>query len=334
MENLRTYILTPILNIFKFHKFKIFFVFFLTIVFYVLFFPYHQLSGIIEGQISKASRGQTQVSFSDLSLSIVPFGISANKVSVYTPQMPSPLFIDRAYIRPSIADLLRFKNGGVLKAENIWGGNLTFQFSELGQGNSKNKESQMMRLVADFDGINLNKFATWFKAPFSTSGRLKGKMDLTMDQKGIEQPNGSFEIQGSKVKLPSTVKVMQMDLLLPEGELKTLNFKAKLAAGQLTLQESTLGAPSDVIHGKVKGFMGLSFVPMGGRIAPRPSQYDFSIDLNLDKKTEQKIGTLLTTVLLNGRGGKSPTVDGGSRYLLGIKGFPGSNPNIVPLASF
>lgn len=334
MEDLNKYFLQPVLNIFKFHKFKIFFVILLTLIFYILFFPYHQLSNIIESQVSKASRGQVQVSFSDLSLSVFPFGISAKNVSLYTPQMPSPLFIEKAYIRPSIGDLLKFKKGGVLTAENIWGGNLTVQFSDLGQGTSKNKLSEMVRLNLNFNQINLSKFANWMKAPFSTSGSLAGQINLTLDQKAFEQPVGQIAIKGSKVKLPSVIKIMQMDLTLPEAEWKTLDIQAKLAAGQLTLAESTLGVPSDAIYGKMKGSMALSIVSLGGRLSPRPSQYDFAVDLNLDKLTEQKIGTLLGTVLLNGKGGKSPTVDGGSRYLLGLKGFPGSNPNIEPLATF
>lgn len=334
MDNIRTYLITPILNVFKFHKFKIFFLCVMTLIFYILFFPYHQLSGLIENQVGKASRGQLQVSFHDLSLSVIPFGISAKNVSIFTPQMPSPLFIERAYIRPSIGDLLRFKQGGVLTAENIWGGDLTVQFSSLGQGTSKNKDADMIRLVLNFNRINLSQFTTWFKAPFSTGGTLSGQMDLTLDNKAFEQPVGQFAIKGSKIQLPSTVKVMQMDLLLPEGEFKNLDIKGKLASSQLTLAESTFGVQSDAIYGKVKGTMSLNVMSLGGRLVPRPGQFDFSLDLNLDKKSEQKIGTLLSTILLSGKGGKSPTVDGGARYLLGIKGFPGSNPNIEPIASF
>lgn len=334
MENIRTYLITPFLNVFRFHKFKIFFLLLMVFVFYVVLFPYHLLSGIIESQVSKASRGQVQVSFQDLSLSVFPFGISAKNVSVFTPQMPSPLFIERAYVRPSIADLLRFKTGGVLTAENIWGGDLTFQFSSLGQGTSKNKQSDMIRIVADFSRLNLAQLATWYKAPFSTGGTLSGQVDITLDNKAFEQPNGKFAFKGSKIQLPSTVKVMQMDLLLPEGEFKNLDIKGRMASGQLNLAESTFGVPSDAIYGKVKGTMGLNVVSMGGRLMPRPTEFDFALDLNLDKKSEQKIGTLLSTILLSGKGGKSATVDGGARYLLGIKGFPGSNPNIEPIASF
>lgn len=334
MEGLRTYLITPILNVLRFHKFKIFFVFFLTLIFYILFFPYYQLSGLIEAQISKASRGQTQVSFSDLSLSVIPFGISAQNISIYTPQMPSALFIEKAYIRPSIAALLRFKKGGILTAENIFGGNLTFNFSDLGQGTSKNKESEMVQLTAKFDQIDLGKFASWYKAPFSTGGKLSGNFDFKIDNKAFEQPLGTFQFIGAKVQLPSSIKVMQMDLLLPEGEFKKIDFKGRLANGQLIIAESVFGLPSDVMNGKVKGNMGLAFSSQGGRLTPRPSQYDFSLDLNLDKSTEQKIGTLISTVLLSGKGGKSPTVDGGARYLLNLKGFPGSNPSIEPIASF
>lgn len=334
MEQLRTYLINPILNVFRFHKFKIFFVFFLTLVFYVLFFPYYQLSGLIEAQISKSSRGQTQVSFSDLSLSVIPFGISAENVSIYTPQMPSALSIKKAYIKPSIGALLRFKKGGVLTAEQIFGGDLILNFSDLGQGTSKNKQSEMVNIQAQFSNIDLNKFANWYKAPFSTAGSLSGSFDIKLDNKAFEQPLGNFQFQGKNVKLPSSVKLMGMDLLLPEGGLKKMDLKGRLSNGQLNIPESTFGTATDVIYGKVKGSMGLNFMSSGGRLTPRPSEYDFSLDLNLDKTTEQKIGSLLSMVLSDAKGGKSPTVDGGSRYLLGLKGFPNSPPNIEPISPF
>ena len=333
MEDLNKYFLQPFLNLFRFHKFKIFFVILLTVIFYIVFFPYHQLSNIIESQVSKASRGQVQVSFSDLSISAFPFGIAAKNVSVFTPELPSPLFIEKVYLRPSIGDLLKFKRGGVLRAENILGGNLTAQLSELGQGTSTNKLSKMFKLNLNLNQINIPKLASWAKAPFSTSGALTGQINVTFDQKAFEQPLAQISLKGSKVKLPSVLKIQGNDLNLPEAEWKTMDIQAKLASGQLTLAESTLGVPSDAIYGKIKGTMALSFVSLGGRITPRPSQYDFALDLNLDKLTEQKIGPI-TTLLLSGKGGKSSTVDGGSRYLLGLKGFPGSSPNIEPLATF
>ncbi len=334
MEGLRTYIINPFLNLFRFHKFKMFFVVVLTLIFFVLFFPYYQLSSLIEAQISKASRGQTQVSFSDLGLSLFPLAITAKDISIYAPQMPSALFIEKAYARPSISALLRFKFGVSVSATNIFGGNLSFNYSELGQGTSKNKESQMFQIDAKLDQIDIIKLASWFKAPFSTGGKLSGSFDFKADNKAFEQPLGAFQFVGQRVQLPSTIKVMNTDLLLPEGEFKKIDLKGRIANGQLTIAESVFGLPSDVVYGKIKGSLGLTFTSMGGRLTPRPSQYDFSLDLNLDKITEQKIGTLITALLLSGKGGKSPTVDGGARYLLNLKGFPGSSPTIEPIASF
>ena len=334
MDLLRTYLLDPITNTLKNHKLKILFLLMMTLAFYVVFFPYYQLTGIIESQISKSSRGQTQVSFSNLSLSLLPFGVSAEKISVFTPQMPSPLFIDKAYIRPSIADLLRFKHGGVLVANGVLGGDLNFKFSNLGQDISKNKNSQMVSIDADFSDLNLNNLAEWFKAPFQTAGKLSGDLDFKIDKTAIEQPQGTFQFSGRNVVLPDSVKLQGMELLLPEGQFKSLNISGRMANGQVTLKESTLGAPSDVIYGKTKGSLGISVTSMGGRLVPRTTSYDISLDLNFNKVMEKEIGSLFTTFLPNGNRLKSATVDGGARYLMSIKGYPGQNPNIEPLSTF
>lgn len=334
MDALKNYLITPLLNTFRFHKFKMFFVVFFTFLFYIVFFPYNQLSTFIENQISKSSRGQTQVSFDDLKLSLFPFGVSASDIYVFTPQMPSPLYIKKVYARPSFSDLLRFKTGGVFIAKDLLGGDLQLQISNLGQGTSKNKASKMIQISAELGNLDLAKTSTWFKAPINTGGKLSGDIDLTLDQMAYDQPKGRFNFQGKNILLPGTVKVQNMDLVLPEGQFKKVNVEAKIQDGQLVFQESTLGQPSDVIYGKFKGYIGLNARNLGGRLSVQPTNYEIPLDLNLDKQTEQKIGTLLTTILLNGQGGKSPTVDGGARYLFSVKGYPGSNPSFQPINSF
>ena len=147
-----------------------------------------------------------------------------------------------------------------------------------------------------------------------------------MDLATFKKPEGQFKLTGKKIKLPQTINVMQMDLSLPEGELKKIEVQGFTKNDQLTIKESFIGESTDIIHGKFKGFISFNSQNLGGRFKIRPTEYDFSLDLVLNKEVEKQIGTLLSKIFLRGDEGKSPTVDGGARYILGVQGFPGKPP--------
>lgn len=334
MEDLRKHILQPIINVFKFHKFKIFLVFVMTCVFFIALFPYKEISDIISAQINKATRNQVQVSFEDIGLSFYPFGVSAKNVYISTPGLTTPLFVKRAYISPSILSILSLKPGGSFTAEDIWGGNITATLTNLGQGHSNNKDSKVARIQLSLDKVNMAELLGWMKAPAKISGQISGKADIRLDMMAFEHPRGSFSFNGVRVGLPGVISMQGMDLLLPEGELKRVVFNGQLQNGNLRITEGTLGQPSDVIYGKVKGEMGLTTRKAGAGIAMVPGEYNFSLDLNFNKDAESKLGTMIGTVLLNNKGGRSTTLDGGARYMFSVSGYPRGAPSFQPLNQF
>lgn len=334
MEELRTYLIQPIINVFKFHKFKIFLVFLLTLVFFVVMFPYKEISEIISNQISKATRNQVQMSFEDMGLSLYPFGISAKEVYIATPELTTPLFIKRVYITPSVLSLLSLKPGGSFRAENIWGGNITATLTHQGQGQSSNKESKVARIELALDKVDIGEVLGWMKAPAKVSGKISGKADLRLDLMGFDHPRGNFNFSGANVELPSVISMQGMDLMLPEGQLKRLVLAGQMQNGKLNITEGTLGQPSDVIYGKVRGQMDLTTRRMGASLSFVPGPYDFSLDLNFSKEAESKLGTMIGTVLLNNKGGRSATLDGGARYIFSISGYPRGIPTFQPLNQF
>ncbi|MCO5113879.1 MAG: type II secretion system protein GspN [Bdellovibrionaceae bacterium] len=334
MEDLRTYILQPIINVFKFHKFKIFLVFFFTLIFIVVMFPYREISEIISNQISKATRNQVQMSFEDIGLSLYPFGISAKNVYIATPNLTTPLFVQRVYITPSILSLLSLKPGGSFRAENIWGGNITATLTHQGQGHSNNKDSKVARIELALDKIDVGEVLNWMQAPAKLSGKISGKSDLRLDLMALDHPRGSFNFSGTNVELPSVISMQGMDLMLPEGQFKRLALVGQLQNGKMNLTEGALGQPNDVIYGKVKGQMDLTTRKMGASITFVPGPYDFNFDLNFNKDAESKLGTMIGTVLLNNKGGRSATLDGGARYIFSLSGYPRGVPSFQPLNQF
>ena len=334
MNELKTYIIDPLINILRYHKFKMIFLLFTTFIFYIILFPYYLLTPMIQDQINRGSRGQSQISFEDLGLSFNPLGISAKNIYITSSQTLTPLYIGRAYILPSLVDFLSFKSGFHIMAKDFLGGSLRFYFARLGQGTSKNKKSKMVRLQADFKSVKPQALAEWLKAPLTTGGELSGSFDLDIDLAAFEKPKGQFKLTGEKIKLPKSIKIMQMDLSLPEGELKKLNIQGFTKNDQLTIKESSIGESSDIIHGKFKGLITFRSKGFGGQLKIRPTDYNLSMDLVLSKETEEQVGNLLSKIFLGSQDGKSPTVDGGARYILSVAGFPGKAPEIKPLSSF
>lgn len=334
MEDLRKYILQPIINVFKFHKFKMFLVLLFTVIFIVAMFPYKEISDIISNQISKATRNQVQMSFEDLGLSLYPFGISAQNVYIATPALTTPLFVKRIYISPSILSLLSFKPGGSFRAEDIWGGNITATLTHQGQGHSNNKDSKVARIELALDKVHIGELLEWMKAPAKMTGHISGKADLRLDLMAYDHPRGTFNLSGANVELPSVISMQGMDLMLPEGQFRRLALVGQLQNGKMNLTEGTLGQPNDVIYGKVKGQMDLTTRKMGASVTFVPGPYDFSFDLNFGKDAESKLGTMVGTVLLNNKGGRSATLDGGARYIFSISGYPRGIPSFQPLNQF
>ena len=137
MNELKTYIIDPLINILRYHKFKVFFLLFATLIFYIILFPYYLLTPMIQDQMNKISRGQSQVSFEDIGLSLAPLGISAKNIYITLAQAPSPLYIKRAYILPSITDFLSFKSGFHLTAKKYSGRGFKVLFCSTGSRNFK-----------------------------------------------------------------------------------------------------------------------------------------------------------------------------------------------------
>lgn len=334
MDELRKYILQPIINVFKFHKFKVFFLFLCTLLFAVLMFPFNEIADIVSAQISKATRNQVQVSFDDLGLSFYPFGISAKDVYILTPRASAPLFIEQAYISPSLLSLLSLKPGGTLTAKNIFGGDIHASLTNLGRGGAQNKDSKLIGLQLNFNSVDFDEVMSWLKSPAKLSGDLSGKVDLRFDMMAYEQPRGEFNINGQNVRLPGSISMQGMDMMLPEGVLKKLVLAGKIQNGDLSLTQGQLGQPNDVIYGKVKGKMALNTRRAGAGIMLVPGAYDFSFDLNFSEDAESKLGTMLGTVLLNNKGGRSETLNGGARYIFSVSGFPNGVPKFLPLNQF
>ena len=112
-------------NLFKYHKKKILLATISATAFFLLLFPYDDLSDFVTSQVSKATNNQVFLSFDEMDFSLVPTpGLEFINVSLDTPVLPT-MKVKQLSAVPSLVKLLTFKLGLNLSAQGLWGGDLS-----------------------------------------------------------------------------------------------------------------------------------------------------------------------------------------------------------------
>src|SRR5690606_10559800 len=95
--------------------------------------------------------------------------------------------------------------------------------------------------------------------------------------------------------------------------LSQVQLRGTLKNATLDIEKAIIGKPGDTIHGKIKGQMGLRFNRVGNGVQPEFVNYDFKLDLSLDRAAEKNFGVFLSFY------DKYKSVTGtGSRYVFRI----------------
>lgn len=320
-------ILKPFLYVIRHQKKMVAVAFLSALFFFVLFFPYDDLSDLLTELIAKNSQNQIFVQFEDLGIGFLPPSIKMKEVSVDTPLMPT-LKAGSLHLAPSIAGFLAFSPGFSVSLEDFMKGNVSLSYRA---GKKINDNVQMQKVVADLSGLDLKSLSRLSGLPVELEGQIFVDIDAQVDPNFVEQPDGEVQIKILKFRLPSsTVPTMLGPASLPNTELKGIDLKGYLKGGELTIDESRIGEKGDTIQGRFKGRMGLRLSRHGGQIVPNFSSYEFKIDLNLDRAAEKNFGVFLSFY------DKYKTVTGtGSRYALKLSGphFQ-APPQAAPLGTF
>lgn len=320
-------ILNPILHVIRHQKKAIAVALISAVVFAILFFPYEDLSDLISEQIAKATQNQVFVQFEDLGIGFFPPSIKMTKVEVDTPVLPT-LKAGALRIAPSIAGLLAFSPGFSASIDDVMSGKIHLSYRG---GKKVNESTQMQKVSLSLSSLELKKMSSYAGLPCMMEGPFSADADTQIDPQFVEQPEGEYSLSTGKFHLnPCVLTIQRLPFPLPMLDISSMKIKGEIKAGRLTITEGQIGKTGDTIYGRFKGTMGLRLSMQGRQILPQISNYEFKIDLNIDRSAEKSLGTYLSFY----DSYKSLTGTG-SRYALTLSA-PNTfvPPNASPLGSF
>jgi type II secretion system protein N len=320
-------LLSPILYVVRNHKKTMLTSLVAAIIFSFIFFPYDDLSDLISELIAKNSQNQVFVQFDQLGIGFFPPALKMSKVSVDSPFVPT-IKAKTLRLAPSIAGFLAFSPGFNASIEDFLKGDIEISYRA---GKKVNDNLRLQKVSIDLAKVDLKKLSQFSSLPVDLEGQLSGEFNAQIDPGFTEQPDGEVEITIKQFRLPAaTVPTPMGPMPLPETRLTNIKLRGQLKNGQLNIEEGLIGAPGDTLAGKFKGNIGLRLNRMGNQVVPSFSNYEFKIDINLDRSAEKNFGLFLSFY------DRYKTVTGtGSRYAFRLTA-PNTQvpPEANPLGSF
>lgn len=307
-------ILTPLLNIFKFHKKKIGLFFLSVILFSLILFPYNDLGDLVSGKIAEATGGSISLQFDELGVGIFPPGVKLSKVFLDAPGLPS-LSAETLSLAPAIWGAITMKPGVKARIGGIFGGHLFLA----GQKTSKDKKDKF-DVSSEWSEISLNEIMKLNKSvPLTINGRSDGELTLAVDPTLVDSPSGKIKLKSSGLDFPTQSinlpqyqngQVFYIPLELPGIKFSDIQLNASLADKKISIENSLIGSSKDDINGKIDGYINVQSFGYGGQFNPMLGSFELKLDLKVKEKiaSDKKLGLLFLAIDQCKRGGESGTL--------------------------
>jgi len=301
----------------KAHWGKMIFCLFCALIFFVLIFPYGDLTSLVSRQIYEQTGVSTRIGNLGLSMNPTPgLSISDLEINVAAP----PLTIGAARVFPSLLSSL-MSGGPFFTAEfdKIFGGDIVVS-REPGDKVAEAEHSKedidleltnvnLEQVIAALGNLTVTKPV---QLPFRVSGSLSLESQLSLDPKFVEQPNAEILMTGKSIVFPPQSVPTQMGpLSFPKIQWSEIRIKGRMVGGEIIIEEAQLGKAGDPMTLKLKGSMALAIKNTRRGVLPQPGAYELDIDLVMAQSVDSVVGLLLTPIA----GNYKSAVNNGSRYL-------------------
>lgn len=315
MSQIISFFSNVIKNIFNFHKKKIFLVFISAIVFFVLFFPYNNLSGWLSSEISRATRGQLNLSLGQMDLKLWPTGLLLQRVSVNTAFAPS-FQVKEIILSPSLS----LYGGASVAADGFFKGQVNISY-ENGKKIPGNSGKRWRNINGNLKNISISEILRILESSIPVTANLSSQFQIGMD------PTFRSNIKGEILMLIKNLKLSASNLPTPMGALlvpslfwKKAQLKAKMIKDELVVSEFTFGEPTSVLSGRAKGKIVFKLSSRRKRVQSEWGAYNFRLELNVKKPISKELSSFL--ILLDQFKKESSAQ---TTYLLELKGSGSGN---------
>ena len=309
----------PILNLFRYHKLKGFTVLISALFFFIIFFPFSDLSLFISSSIAQNTRNQVILNFDQLILKLLPSpGFQFSQVVVDTPYI-SGLEVQEMTLLPSLPALLTGNVGVTAYLDGTMGGNINVFVKTLGfneQGPSKinakiQTQSIQLKQLLESTSFNLD-----MDGIFNIQGQ--GEWDLSFET----QPDFKLRTQAQNFQIQSLSVPTQIGpLSLPSIALKEILIQMGLKEGQLQVEVLDLGRTGDDLTAQINGYLNVQFRQGVNGVQMLPGNYNLACRLTLNPALETQFKVFLDVLSLS-------KYKKGRTYAFRITGNPNQIPNI------
>ncbi len=280
-----------IIDIFRFHKLKILTAVLAALIFFVLMFPFADLSDLVTEKISAATNNELFLTFENMDLSLLPTPrFKMLKVKAETNSFPA-LEAGVLSIQPSIASLLAFKAGFVTHAQDFLKGEVELVLKEGGKNENK---VVPYKVTLKADKIELGELKKLLNSPLPLKGKVDLQLDANVDFTFTDQPDGDLSIESKNVVMPDTnLPTPFGDLPFPKMTFTKVLLKCRIVGGELILEEVDLGTEKDPVSMQVKGKFDVKINRVDGQLVPNFGAYDLKAKLVVRKGVEKTLELFL-----------------------------------------
>lgn len=286
-------LISPIIDLLKFHKMKVLTFVVSLLGFMVWLFPFDDIGDFVTTQISQLTGNQVYVSFDQLDLAVLPQpGLNMSKVKVDTVGLPT-LDMGHLFVSTSILGLITFRPGIAAVAEDIAGGKLAINT----RGGEKTKAGSRKQIVSvDAQGLNLEKVLELLGTSLRLKGSVTTDLSTSVDTTFAEQPEGDFTFLTQELDLEGAQVATPMGAFpLPKLKISQMKFEGNMKSGKVMISRGEIGGTkNDWISGSITGQIDLQ-VNSGPNGAPamQPGGYNFAIKLKVKPELEREAGLIL-----------------------------------------
>lgn len=319
-----------------------------TLFFFILFFPFSDLSNAVTSAVASATGNQVYLQAESINLHLLPQpAVSATNLSLetnlprleaqwakVTPSIFSILFslptvIQAARGNPEASRALPSKIGLSVDAEGILGGELSVK---LRSGSKSEQGRERSRVSLTLESVGLKDVQEWAGLDVPMTGKADVESDVAYVPSFEEQPEGDYQIEIDKFVLPaSNVPTPMGPLAVPTITLAKVVLRGRLVGGNLIIEEGQFGQSNDPLYGRIKGQMAMTLQPMGPNIVPNFGAYNFTVEINANALILRDLS--IAFILLDSAKESAP--GGGAKYLFRATGQGlGPPPSINRVSTF
>jgi type II secretion system protein N len=320
-----------IIQVFRFHKLKILLIFVSAALFFVVLFPFSDLTDLVTQKVLEGTGNQVLFRADTLSLGLFPpISLSGENVSVDVGMYPT-IDASKITISPSMFSLIGLASGSAptsinasVSAEGLMGGNVSISHSPDG---SNDEGAKRNRVIVAAENVQLGDVQNFLDLPIPLQGKANLNTNIAFYPNFDGQPEGELNITSKGLKLlAGTIPTQLGPLPMPAVSWSQLLLKAHMAQQNLFFDDVEFGSAKDPMSGRVKGQMNIRVEKNG----PILGAYDIKVELNLTTNAEKELDTFL--ILL--KDFRQATAQGGKYVFRATAQAASVQPNLGRLQSF